>query len=99
MTIGIYDGHAFLIKKISIDWQEHMYAVIAKHASHKLVAFNATLKPVRKEEQLSITQTSRQVPQTAYERERERSIAKTKFRWLERASKMSRTHIHPANSR
>ena len=33
--------------------------LIAEHTSHKLAAFNDTLKHVRKEQQLSIVQTSR----------------------------------------
>ena len=50
MTIGIFEGHVFLIKDI-LNLQKLMYAIIARPASHKLATFKDTAKYARKEEQ------------------------------------------------
>ena len=75
-----------------------MHAVIAKHASHKLVTFKDTLKHLHKGEQLLIAQTSgskfQRRPERAFYSKAQTSASS--IHWLERTSKLLRKHIHYA---
>ena len=78
MTIGIYEGHAFLIKEIN-----KLAKTYAK--THQNKPFKDTSKHARKEEQLSIAQKKVKVPPTVYERtfHNESQASSLAISWLE----------------
>ena len=93
MMIGIYGGHAFLIK--NIDKLAKTYVCVdCRLASHKIAAFKDKLKHAHKGKQLSIPQTSGS--KLRRHRIREHFTTKSRVRRVESTSKVLGKQIHHA---
>jgi len=86
---------------ISVNWLKHMYAPIAKHASHKLVTFKRHAKTCAQGRTIIDCRNERvKVPQTAYEKAfynySKAQTSASSIRWIERTSKLLTKHINHA---